>query len=88
MLLLCENKDAEIRELTLYAINTIPGPEARHCIIKALSDTDINVRSAASRFLQSNYAKQDVEKLHAELSVNDDGNVLEINSSTEIISTL
>lgn len=72
LLPLCDDEDAEIRELALFAINNIPGEEARNCIIKALRDDDINVRSTASRFLRSNYSKEDVEKLHAELSTNDD----------------
>ncbi len=69
---LCDDEDAEIRELTLYAINSIPSELARNCIINALHDIDINVRSAASRFLRTNYSKQDVDKLHTELSVNED----------------
>lgn len=74
---LCNDSDPEIRELTLYALSGIPGPEARRCILEALHDDDINVRSAATRFVVDNYSDGDVKALHTELSGNPDEMVRE-----------
>jgi len=77
LLALRSDSDPEIRELTLYALNGIAGPEARNCILEALHDDDINVRSTATRFVADNYSEGDIRALHAELSGNPDEMVRE-----------
>jgi HEAT repeat protein len=77
LIALCKDSDPEIRELTLYALSGILGPEARKCILEALHDDDINVRSAATRFLLENFSDGDIKALHAELSDNPDEMVRE-----------
>lgn len=77
LLPLCDNADTDIRELTIYVIQAVNTSKARHCIIKALRDMDINVRSAASRFLMDNHHPEDIELLHLELQENSDDIVRE-----------
>jgi len=77
LMALCNDSDPEIRELTLYALSGIPGSEARSCILEALHDDDINVRSAATQFVADNYSGGDLKALHAELSGNPDEMVRE-----------
>jgi len=74
---LCDDPDPEIRELNLFALNAIPGKKTRNCVLQALHDEDINVRSTASRFLSSNYSKADLKVLFQELSSNSDEMVRE-----------
>lgn len=70
--LLCDDEDAEIRELSLYALSGIKGQAARSCIINGLHDEDVNVRSTASRFIRENYSPDDISPLHQELQTNED----------------
>lgn len=74
---LCRSLDPEVRELSLFVLAGIPEQGARDCILDALHDKDINVRSVASRLLKNNYSVQDVTKLHAELAANQDEYVRE-----------
>lgn len=77
LLPLLEEKDPEVRELTLHCLNASGGKAARQGFLKALNDAHDMVRAAASRFLHNNYSQEDLPVFLKEVKDNADEYVRE-----------
>lgn len=77
LLPLLDDRDPQVRALTVACLNVAGGAAARQGLIKALHDRIETVRAAAARYLQVHYAKEDLPIIQREITTSPDEYVRE-----------
>ncbi len=77
LLPLLNDKDAEIRELTVWSLDIAGGKSGKDGLFRALQDRTATVRAAAARFLHHHATAADLPLIEKELATNKDEYVRE-----------